>query len=148
MTDAVDTKHPLWTAMADKWELMRDTTAGETAVKEAGTTYLPQPSGFKSQPDGGRALYEAYQKRAQFPEIVEPTIRGMVGVIHRTEAQIEMPDAMQPLWEKATKDGLPLEALHRRITAELLTTGRYSLLQMPRPKGAICLGLLATVPKR
>ncbi|MCJ8518331.1 hypothetical protein ABID21_001359 [Pseudorhizobium tarimense] len=32
-------------------------------------------------------------------------------VIHRTEAQIEMPAAMQPLWEKATKDGLPLAAL-------------------------------------
>ena len=136
MTDAVDTKHPLWTAMADKWELMRDTTAGETAVKDAGEAYLPKPSGFSAQDDGGRKLYEAYQKRAQFPEIVEPTIRGMVGVIHRTEAQIEMPDAMQPLWERATKDGLPLEALHRRITHELLTTGRYSLLADAATEGS------------
>jgi hypothetical protein len=136
MTEAVDTKHPLWTAMADKWGLMRDTTGGETTVKEAGTTYLPQPSGFKAQDDGGRALYEAYQKRAQFPEIVEPTIRGMVGVIHRTEAQIEMPDAMMPLWERATKDGLPLEALHRRITHELLTTGRYGLLADAATEGS------------
>jgi hypothetical protein len=97
---------------------------------------LPQPSGFSAQKDGGRALYEAYQKRAQFPEIAEPTIRGMVGVIHRTEAQIEMPKAMEPLWEKATKDGLPLEALHRRITAELLTQGRYSLLADAATEGS------------
>src|SRR5690554_4581750 len=136
MTDAVDTKHPLWLAMADKWELMRDTTAGETSVKAASTTYLPQPSGFSAQKDGGRALYEAYQMRAQLPEIVEPTIRGMVGVIHRTEAQIEMPKAMEPLWERATKDGLPLEALHRRITHELLTQGRYGLLADAATEGS------------
>lgn len=106
MTDAVDTKHPDWAARADLWRLMRDTTGGEGDVKATGEEYLPQPSGFKAQPDGGRALYAAYQKRAQFPEIVHPTVHGMVGVIHRTEAQIEMPAAMEPLWEKATKHGL------------------------------------------
>ncbi|MQX25027.1 DUF4055 domain-containing protein [Sinorhizobium meliloti] len=136
MTDAVDTKHPLWTARAPEWTLMRDTAGGENEVKAAGITYLPQPSGFKAQADGGRALYDAYQTRAQFPEIVLPTIHGMVGVIHRTEAQIEMPEAMKPLWEKATKDGLPLEALHRRITAELLTTGRYALLADAATEGS------------
>ncbi|MDF2797434.1 MAG: 62kDa structural protein [Devosia sp.] len=136
MTDAVDTKHPEYIARADLWQLMRDTSGGEADVKAAGEEYLPQPSGFKAQPDGGRVLYAAYQKRAQFPEIVHPTIHGMVGVIHRTEAQIEMPAAMEPLWEKATKDGLPLEALHRRITAELLTTGRYSLLADAASEGS------------
>ncbi|MDX0106640.1 DUF4055 domain-containing protein [Sinorhizobium medicae] len=136
MTNAVDTKHPLWTARAPEWTLMRDTAGGENEVKAAGITYLPQPSGFKAQADGGRALYDAYQTRAQFPEIVLPTIHGMLGVIHRTEAQIEMPDAMKPLWEKATKDGLPLEALHRRITAELLTTGRYALLADAATEGS------------
>ncbi|MDP9590592.1 UNVERIFIED_ORG: hypothetical protein J2W19_003156 [Shinella zoogloeoides] len=136
MTDAVDTKHPAYVERSEEWLIMRDTAGGEKQVKAASTTYLPQPSGFKAQADGGRALYEAYQKRAQFPEIVLPTIHGMVGVIHRTEAQIEMPEAMQPLWEKATKDGLPLEALHRRITAELLTTGRYALLADAATEGS------------
>lgn len=136
MSDAVDTKHPEYVARAGQWRLMRDTAGGEADVKAAGEEYLPQPSGFTAQEDGGRALYAAYQKRAQFPEIVQPTIHGMVGVIHRTEAQIEMPAAMEPLWEKATKDGLPLEALHRRITAELLTTGRYSLLADAASEGS------------
>lgn len=136
MTDAVETKHPLYIERADEWSLMRDTTGGEKEVKGAGTQYLPQPSGFSAQEDGGKSLYDAYQKRAQFPEIVHPTVHGMVGVIHRTEAQIEMPAAMQALWEKATKDGLPLEALHRRITAELLTTGRYALLADAASEGS------------
>jgi hypothetical protein len=136
MTDAVDTKHPGYVTKAPLWQIMRDTTGGEGDVKGAGEEYLPQPSGFRAQADGGRALYSAYQKRAQFPEIVHPTIHGMVGVIHRTEAQIEMPTAMEPLWEKATKDGLPLEALHRRITGELLTTGRYALLADAAAEGS------------
>jgi hypothetical protein len=136
MTDDVAAKHPQWTARADLWQLMRDTSGGEGDVKGAGDEYLPQPSGFGAQADGGRALYAAYQKRAQFPEIVSPTIHGMVGVIHRTDAQIEMPAAMEPLWEKATKDGLPLEALHRRITGELLTTGRYALLADAATEGS------------
>jgi hypothetical protein len=124
----VDAKHPEYADHVSEWTLMRHTHRGEKAVKEAGEEYLPMPSGFRVQADSGRAMYGAYQKRAQFPEIVAPTIRGMIGVIHRTEAQIEMPDAMLGLWERATSDGLPLEALHRRITGELLLTGRYGLL--------------------
>lgn len=128
MAGDVSTKHPEWGDRADEWKLMRDCVRGEKAVKDAGNTYLPMPSGFMVQADKGAALYQAYQGRAQFPDIVSPTIDGMVGVIHRNEAQIEMPEAMNPLWEKATKDGLTLEALHKRITRELLETGRFGLL--------------------
>ena len=125
---SVDSKHPDWTDRRDEWRLMRDTARGEKTIKEAGERYLPMPSGFRAQSDGGLAYYSVYQTRAQVPEIVSQTLAGMVGVIHRVESQVEMPDAMLPLWERATKDGLPLEALHRRITAELLLMGRYSLL--------------------
>lgn len=125
---SVDSKHPDWTDRRDEWRLMRDAARGEKAVKEAGERYLPMPSGFRTQDDGGLAYYSVYQTRAQVPEIVSQTLAGMIGVIHRVESQIGMPDAMLPLWERATKDGLPLEALHRRITAELLLMGRYSLL--------------------
>lgn len=125
---AVDTRHPEYTDRASEWKEMRDTSRGARSVKEEGETYLPMPSGYRAQADGGTRMYGAYRVRAQFPEIVAPTVRGMIGVIHRTEAQIEMPDAMQGLWERATADGLALEAFHRRITSELLLTGRYSIL--------------------
>lgn len=132
----VDSKHPDWSDRIGEWTLMRDSDRGEKAVKEAGEKYLPMPSGFRAQPDKGVAYYAIYQSRAQFPSILPMTIGGMVGVIHRVEAKIDMPDAMQPLWEKATADGLPLEAFHRRITAELLTTGRFSILADAASEGS------------
>jgi hypothetical protein len=127
-TGGVDTKHPDWEEHIDEWRQMRITASGPKQVKECGVEYLPMPSGFTTHKDKGVNAYNSYQKRARFPNIVGPTIVGMSGVIHRMEAQVEMPDAMEPLWERATKDGLPLEALHRKITNELLTTGRYALL--------------------
>ncbi|MES0071912.1 DUF4055 domain-containing protein [Mesorhizobium sp. M0058] len=128
MANNVDNHHPDYDVRVEEWALMRDAARGETAVKQADTTYLPMPSGFTKRIDKGVALYGAYQMRAQFPEIVGPTIGGMVGVIHRVEIQVEMPTAMDPLWEKATADGMPLEALAAKITGEILTTGRYALL--------------------
>jgi len=132
----VDSKHPDYSDHIGEWTLMRDSARCEKAIKEAGEKYLPMPSGFKAQDDKGVAYYAAYQCRAQFPSILPMTVGGMVGVIHRVEAKIDMPDAMQPLWEKATADGLPLEAFHRRITAELLTTGRYSILADAASEGS------------
>lgn len=127
-TGAVNTTHPQWDDHIDEWTLMRETARGTKAIKDKTTTYLPMPAGFAAQKDKGVAMYAAYQQRAQFPEIVSPTLMGMVGIIHRMEAKIDMPDAMMPLWESATYDGIPLEVLHKRITFEVLTTGRYALL--------------------
>lgn len=132
-TGGVDSKHPEWNRRITEWTLMRDTSEGETVVKDKGQDYLSLPGGFRSQSDGGTAMYTAYQKRAQFPDIVNPTIMGMVGLIHRKESIVKMPDSMLPVWERATKDGLSLEALHRKITYELVGTGRISLLVDANP---------------
>ena len=125
---AVDNKHPDYAAHMEEWLLMRETLRGVNAVKMAQTRYLPCPSGFLVQADGGVEMYRAYITRARVPDILEPTLAGMVGVIHRNEVSIEMPAKMEPLWENATVDNLPLESFHRRVTLELLLTGRYSIL--------------------
>lgn len=127
----VDAKHPQYEEKIDDWKMMRDCDEGERTIKTEGEEYLPKPTGFSAQKDGGAKYYENYKARARFPDILQPTLQGMVGVIHRVEAQIEGLEegqALFPLWEHATKEGLPLEAFHRRITSELLLTGRYSIL--------------------
>lgn len=124
--------HPEYTAaIAEEWRLMRDAYRGEVAIKARGEKYLPMPSGFKFHPGGADvrdAMYDAYRKRARFPEIVTNAIRGMVGIAHGQDWQIELPPALEPLRENSDGRGLPLASLSRRVTTELLITGRYVLL--------------------
>lgn len=129
---AVDAKHPDYAFWDPIWKQMRATELGEEAVKEQKEIWLPKPDGFTAQLDQGRRMYDAYLARAQFPDIIQPTLQGMVGVIHRVEAQIEGLEEGSPLaylWERCTKDDrVPLEVFHRRITAEILLMGRYEIL--------------------
>lgn len=125
---SIDTVHPLYDDRKAEWETMRHIKRGAKAVKEKGEAYLSKPSGFNAQTDGGLAMYAAYKVRAQFPDLLRPTLLGMVGLVHRIEAQIDLPAAMKPITERATRFGLTLEALHKKITFELLLQGRYGLL--------------------
>jgi len=133
---SVSTRHPDYTAeRAAEWRVMRDVMGGESKIKARGEVYLPMPGGFAAQDDGGEAMYAAYVRRAQVPEWLAPTVAGMVGVIHQKEVKIDLPDSMMSIWERATIDGLSLEAFHRRITRELLTIGRYGVLVDARADG-------------
>lgn len=125
----VETRHPQYTAArAEDWRLMRDAMDGEGAVKGRKEAYLPMPSGFRQQEDGGAKAYADYMGRATFPEILAPTVSGMSGIAHGKEIAIELPDALSYLWEDADGDGMPLEEFHRQITRELLVMGRHAVL--------------------
>jgi hypothetical protein len=86
------------------------------------------PTGYEGLADGGAKAYVAYRKRAQFPEIMTPSVGAMVGIVHGTEIQIEMPKALNYLHEAADGDKMTLVDMHRRITRGLLVTGRMGLL--------------------
>lgn len=121
MNGDVKTTHPEYTSdRVDEWDLCERAYQGETAIKDAGSEYLPMPSGFAAMDDLGRAAYRAYVERAQFPDIMAPSVGAMVGIVHGTEITIDMPDAMGFLHENANGDGLTLVDLHRRITRALL----------------------------
>lgn len=122
--------HPAYDAFAPAWRLMRDCMAGEDEVKAKGEAYLPMKSGTRAiaDPTLRQAAYDAYKLRAEFPELVAPTVRGAVGTMLDQPPAIELPAGMEALRERATRDDLSLEALHRRIATELMITGRYGVL--------------------
>ena len=127
----VDTKHPDLTADVEAtWAMCRDAYAGAGTVKAKRETYLPMPSAYKAAQEvtQGRAAYDAYLKRAVFPEIFASAVTALSGVIHAKEFAIQMPTALEAIWESATVDDDPLESLSRRITEELLTVGRFVLV--------------------
>lgn len=125
-------KHPAYIKAQPDWKLMRDAVEGEDKIKKEGELYLPIKSGTAAlavdEPLIAKKAYEAYKLRAEFPELVSPTIRGSVGVIVDQEPKIELPTSMEPLIERATRDGLTIMSLFRRICLEIMTTGRFGLL--------------------
>lgn len=133
----ITTEHPDYVRFKASWELMRDSVDGEDDVKAKGEKYLPMKTGTAAIQDhvARNRVYNLYKTRAEFPEIVAPTIRGAVGVMLAKAAKIDLPPQLEHLRENATSDGLTLDLLHARIATELLTTGRYGLLPSIAPDG-------------
>ena len=124
---SVSTRHPEYTtSRLAEWELMRHAYEGESAIKRYTERYLPMIPGWRDA-ENCEDLYLAYIRRARFPEIVSSAIRSMIGIVHGKDWQIDIP-GMEYLHERATKDGLTLDAFTRRVTLELLTTGRYAVI--------------------
>lgn len=118
----VDTQHPEYSKMIDKWKRCRDTVAGQDAVHEAGETYLPKLK------DQSGEDYNAYVTRAQFYNAVWRTISALSGMIFRKAPVIDVPKSVEPLLEDVTMSGIDIHILAQRATIEILTTGRMGLL--------------------
>lgn len=129
---AFDT-HPLYQERLDEWVLMEDCYAGERRVKGRGTVYLPATpamcaDGMKSVDDVGYRDYRAYKLRAIFYDVVREAVQSMVGVMHRKEATITVPDRMKPMVERITPDGESACSLLRKINEQQLINARVGLL--------------------
>lgn len=125
----ITVKHPDYIAFERKWSTMRDVINGEDAVKDKGETYLPMKPGIDAlEGERRKKAYKAYRDRAEFPDIVGPTVNGSVGLAFDKPAKIDLPKGMEELRERASLDGLPLEGLHQRIVTEVMREGRYGLL--------------------
>jgi hypothetical protein len=130
---ALDSKHPFYTAFAPYWIKLRDTSAGEDAVKAAGEIYLPateamRAEGMISPTQSGYQLYEAYKMRSTYPPLVSNAIEVLVGSIWTKPPVIELPAMLEPMREQATLQGEGLNALLMRVHEHQLTTGRVGLL--------------------
>jgi hypothetical protein len=130
MSFDITVKHPCYEAELPAWELMRAAFAGEDEIKDKGEVYLPNKSGIESisDPVARKRAYDRYKLRAEFPDLVALTVRGAIGTVLAKAAVIELPPDLELLIESATRDGLTLEDLHRRIATEIMLMGRYGVL--------------------
>lgn len=132
-------RHPLYNSFRPAWQLMQDAFDGEDAIKAAGELYLPTKTGIQrleeTSPQAAAKAYNAYRERAEFPDLVALTVRGAVGTMLDSPATITLPSALEPLRERATRDGLTIDAMHRRIATELMLKGRYGILPGIGPDG-------------
>lgn len=147
---AVDTKHPGYVAYQPDWEQLEHCYQGERIIKAMGTRYLPATGGMvedgmASEVDAGWIQYDAYRKRAVFPDYVRDAVEGLGGLMHRRPPKITLPAALEPLRTNATVDGVGLIDLLRMINEEQLKKGRIGLLgEVPNGAAVGALPFIAT----
>jgi hypothetical protein len=125
--------HPLYRERLEDWVLMEDTYAGERRMKDRGTVYLKptagqRQDGMTNATDQGYIDYIAYKERAIFHDVVKEAVQSMIGVMHRKDATITVPDKMKPMIERITPDGESATSLLRKINEQQLLNARVGLL--------------------
>lgn len=151
---AVKSKHPEYLKMDEHWELGRDSYTGEASIKAKTTKYLPPTSGQILDGQGlgseqlGEKAYQAYLKRAVYPDLYKDAVEAAIGIMHRKEAAIELPESMEVLRDDATLLGESLIMLLRRINVSQLTTGRVGILGDVKKDGAISRPIIATYAEK
>lgn len=84
----VQTQHADYLYFQSDWTLLRDTYAGERAIREAGATYVPPLSTHENDAQG----FHAYLKRGTYLSTVSRTVEGMIGLAFRKHPTITFPD--------------------------------------------------------
>ncbi|MEE8551523.1 MAG: DUF4055 domain-containing protein [Gemmatimonadota bacterium] len=131
---SIESKHPDFIEVSDDYRVMRDTFAGERRIKEGTFAYLPPTGGqiadgaVRNVLSSGAIAYSNYLTRAVFPDFVNQAVQVMVGVMHREPARIELPTALEPMRDNATRKGETLLMLLRRINEQQLVFGRHGIL--------------------
>jgi hypothetical protein len=129
-TTDLSSKHPEYSIQWDNWVQMRDAYQGERQVKSKRTIYLPATSGqiadgMQQSTQPGWLAYEAYLKRARFPNFVREAVQTAIGMMHSQPPKIKLPKELENI---RSSKGETMPQLLRRINQEQLLTGRIGLL--------------------
>lgn len=131
----VNTRHPEYVKHVENWTKVRDAVEGDLAIRRNVTDYLPVPPGLSTAAEvletGKRVSttrYWFYARLAEWPEIVSPTLNGILGLIHEKKPEVKLPKDMEYLIEDATPTGMQLDDLWEMVTKEMFVTGRSILL--------------------
>lgn len=120
----VSSKHQQYVSWESRWKTIRDCDEGEEAVKNAGTRYLPKPSGHKNNQDA----YEAYIARAVYTDVLRKTISSSVGIVMRKDTLFDLPKELEYLKNSATPSGETLSLLIKQTIKNQVKLSRFGVL--------------------
>ncbi len=128
-TKGVRTQHPEYAANLAKWQKCNDGAMGESAVHDAGETYLP-----KLREEDHRD-YTARLNRAPFFNATWRTIAGLRGMMFRKPGTVELPTVIDGYTDNIDAAGTPLQTFAQKIVERALTVGRVGIMvdQPPMP---------------
>lgn len=119
---SVETKHKNFNLFYSKWQRMRNVFAGNDAMKENATKYIPPLSG--QTPD----QYKEVINRETFENYTLATAKGMSGLIFAKAPVIELGTQLTTLAENIDLAGSNLIDLAQNAVNEVSETGRIGLL--------------------
>lgn len=103
------------------WQLLRDAYAGQRAIVEAGTAYVPKLSSFDD------ADYAAYLKRGVFPSVLSRTVSGLSGLALRKPPLTKAPSGADAWLKNANGAGRSAADTVNALLFEKLLLGRVAL---------------------
>lgn len=108
------------------YRLIRDCISGSTAVKDAGTKYLPMPDASDCSPEN-KERYAAYLLRAVFYNVTRRTLQGLIGQVFAKDPTFKIPTLMEPIIRNATGGGVSLNQLAKKSLGLTLAYSRSGI---------------------
>ena len=115
----INKRHPDSEEMLSIWEKCEDAREGQTAIHEAGRTYLPSLSGQSN------SEYQAYKRRAVFYGAMSRTVDAFAGMIMRVPPSVDNPS---PYLDDVTGHDCSLTEFAGQVLEEVLVTGFGGIL--------------------
>jgi hypothetical protein len=112
---------------ASDWQKCRDAKAGQRAIHEGGTRYLPMLGGMEEDTDG-HTEYTNFKKRTSFYNATKRTIKAFVGLLFNKSPKVSTTPSLQYFVTDATDDDKTLNQAAYFTADELLTVGRVGAL--------------------
>lgn len=118
----VNSRHPEYERMVERWARCRTASDGQDAVHAAGEAHLPK---LKEQTAED---YKAYVQRATFFNATWRTISGLKGMLFRKPPKVEAPGKAKEMLDDVTMSGVPVHQFLEETCEETLKIGRVGIL--------------------
>lgn len=127
MLNRADTCHRDYTDMFVTWRKMRDCYAGARKIKFRKGEYLPIPNSQDTSEENQRK-YASYLLRAQYLNVISPTVSIMEGSIFKREPVVKVPDEIKYILDDAAGAEISLLDYAKEVLTDVAIMGRYGLL--------------------
>src|SRR5215217_4998465 len=122
----VDYTHPKLTEKLPLYCKIQDCLDGETRIKARRELYLPIPNAA-DESDENKLRYNAYILRANFYNVSERTLSGLVGQIYTRDPEIQVPNLLDIVIKDVSGEGVSIEQQSEEACKLVLSKGRAGL---------------------
>lgn len=123
----ITSTHKQYDDQCERWARNRAACAGQDAVKLASTDFLPDDNAT-DRSNEARSRYLRYLLRAVWMPVSGYTKQGLIGMMSRRPAEVELPAQIEYAKENADGAGLSLDQMAKQALAEVIEVGRLGLL--------------------